>query len=102
MGANSRLGAYSNKYGKYRATLIKCEEVMCSIQFVRTDTSIHVRIIMAQSIPSVPTPVPGHLSGICHLVGPGGGVLSENLFTGVGYLSILLEEVNVVPFSTSR
>ena len=57
---------------------------------------------MAQSIPSVPTPVPGHLSGICHLVGPGGGVLSENLFTGVGYLSILLEEVNVVPFSTSR
>ena len=28
---------------------------------------------------------PGHLSGICHLVGPGGGDLSENL---------------VVPFST--
>ena len=58
VGANSRLGAYSNKYGKYRATLIKYEEVMCSIQFVRADTSIHVRIIMAQSIPSVPSPVP--------------------------------------------
>ena len=35
---------------------------------------------MAQSVPSVPIP-----PGICHLVGPGGGDLSENL---------------VVPFST--
>ena len=49
VGANSRLGAYSNKYGKYRATLIKYEEVTCSIQFVRADTSIHA---------SVPSPVP--------------------------------------------
>ena len=64
----------------------------------RADTSIHVRI-MAQSIPSVPTSVPGHLSGICHLVGPGGVDLSENLFPVVVLLSILLEEVNVVSFS---
>ena len=40
----------------------------------------------------------GHLSGICHLVGPCGGDLSENLSPDVGHWSILLEEVNVVPF----
>ena len=40
-----------------------------------------------------------HLFGLCHLVGPGCGDLSENLYLGVGYLSILLEEVNIVPFS---
>ena len=45
-----------------------------------------------------PPPFPG----ICHLVGPGVGDFSENLFPGMGHLSILLEEVNVVPFSTSR
>ena len=52
---------------------------------------------MAQSISSVLIP-PGYLSGICRLVGPCGGDLSENLSPGVGHLSILLEEVNVVPF----
>ena len=52
---------------------------------------------MAQSIPNVP--IPGDLSGICYLVGPGGGYLSENLCPGVGHFSIFLEAVNVVPFS---
>ena len=39
---------------------------------------------MAQSISSVliPPHPPGHLSGICRLVGPGGGDLSENLSPG--------------------
>ena len=37
---------------------------------------------MAQSIPSMPIP-PGHLSGICHLVGPGSVDLSGNLYPGV-------------------
>ena len=57
---------------------------------------------MAQFTPSVPIPPPpppGHLSGICHLVGPSGGDLLENLCLGVGRLSILLEADNVVPFS---
>ena len=49
---------------------------------------------MAQLIPSMPIPL-----GICHLVGCGGGDLLENLFLGVAYLSIVLEAVNVVPFS---
>ena len=44
-------------------------------------------------------PPPGHLLGICHLVGSGGGDLSENHFPGLAHLSILLEAVNVVPFS---
>ena len=52
---------------------------------------------MAQSISSVLIP-PGHLLGICRLVGPCGEDLSENLNSGVGHWSILLEEVNVVPF----
>ena len=47
-------------------------------------------VTQAKSMPSVPMP-PGHLSGICHLVGPGGGDLSENLCPGVRHLSILLE-----------
>ena len=42
---------------------------------------------------------PGHLLGICHLVGPGGGDLSENHFPGLGHWSFLLEAVNVVSFS---
>ena len=55
---------------------------------------------MAQSVASVPSfHLPGHLSGIFHVVGPSGGDLSEPLFPGVGHLSILLEEVDVVPFS---
>ena len=49
---------------------------------------------MPQSIPSVPIS-----PGICHLVGHGGGDLSENLCLWVGRLSILLEAVNAVPFS---
>ena len=60
---------------------------------VRADTSKHVRI-MAQSIPSVPIP-PG---AFVFLSVPAVGNLSENLFPGVGLLSILLEEVNVVSF----
>ena len=66
---------------------------------VRADTSIHVRIMLSQ-FQECPSPSPGHLSGNFHLVGPGGEDLSENLCPGVGYLSILLEDVNVVPFST--
>ena len=54
---------------------------------------------MAQSIPNVPIPPPGIFLGICYLVGPGGGDLSENLQPGVGHLSIFLEAVKVVPFS---
>ena len=55
---------------------------------------------MARSIPSVQTPPPpGHLSGSCHLVCPGGGDLSQNLCLGVGRSSILPEAVNVVTFS---
>ena len=38
---------------------------------------------MAQSIPSVPI-TPGHLSDICHLVGPCGGDLSEKPLPGRG------------------
>ena len=55
-------------------------------------------IIMAQSIPSMPIP-PGHLLGICHLVGPGSVDLSGNLYPGVWHLSICLEEGNVILFS---
>ena len=56
-------------------------------------------ILVAQTIPSVPIPPPGHLSGICHLVGfPAVGNLSQNFCPGVGHLSILLEALNVVPF----
>ena len=40
-----------------------------------------------------------NLSGICHLVGPGSGDLSENLYPGVWHLSICLEEGNVILFS---
>ena len=49
---------------------------------------------MAQSIPSVPI-VPGS----CHLAGPSGGDMSENLRPWVGHLSILLKAVKIVPFS---
>ena len=53
---------------------------------------------MAQSIPSMPIP-PGHLSVICHLVGPGSVDLSGNLYPGVWHLSICLEKGNVILFS---
>ena len=49
---------------------------------------------MVQSIPRLPI-VPGS----CHLVGPSGGDMSENLRPWVGYLSILLKAVNIPPFS---
>ena len=49
--------------------------------------------------PSIPKACPSH-PGICHLVGPSEGDLSENLCPGVGHLSILLEAVKVVPFSS--
>ena len=48
---------------------------------------------MAQSILTVRT-----FPGICHLVAPGGGNLSENLCPAVRVCQILLEAVNVVPF----
>ena len=52
---------------------------------------------MAQSIPSVPiTP------GSCHLRGPSGGDMSENLRPWVGHLSILLKAVYIAPFSIFR
>ena len=43
---------------------------------------------MAKS--SIPIPA-GHLSGICHLVGPDGGEFVRKPLPGVGHLSILLE-----------
>ena len=62
--------------------------------------------LMAQPIPSDPFPSPPPtggggwlLSGFCHLVGLGGGDLSENLCPWVGQLSILLEAVNTILFS---
>ena len=48
-------------------------------------------LVTAQSIPRVPIippPPPGHMSGICHLVGPSGRGLSENLRPRVGHLWI--------------
>ena len=64
------------------------------------DKKIKGKKVIAHSIPTVPLhPPPGHLSGSCHLVCPGGGDLSENLCLGVGRSSILLEAVKVVPFS---
>ena len=38
-------------------------------------------------------------TGICHLVGPDVGNLSDSLCPGMGHLSILLEAVKVIPFS---
>ena len=52
-------------------------------------------IFVAQTIPSVPIPPSGHLSS-CRF--PGGGKFVTKLLPGVGHLSILLEELNVVPF----
>ena len=43
---------------------------------------------------------PGYLSGICHLVGPGGGEFVRKPLPGGGaFVSSWLEAVNVVPFS---
>ena len=57
---------------------------------VRADACTH----NAQLIPSVPTPPPGHLSSICHLVGPGCGALP-----GGGAFVNSSRRGNVVPFS---
>ena len=38
-------------------------------------------------------------TGICHLVGPDVGNLSDSLCPGVGHLSVLLEALKVIPFS---
>lgn len=40
-------------------------------------SSVIVSFLVANSKRAHP---PGHFSGICHLVGPGGGDLSENLY----------------------
>ena len=53
---------------------------------------------MVQSIPGVPFP-PGIRQMSVTLSVPAVGNLSENLCPGVGHLSILLEAVNIVPFS---
>ena len=44
---------------------------------------VQMIVIMAQSIPSMPIP-PGHLSGICHLVGPGSGEFVRKPLLGGG------------------
>ena len=72
---------------------------LCQVWRSYVFNNVRVRIMLSQ-FQACPPPSPGHLSGNCHLVGPGGEDLSENLCPGVGYLSILLEDVNVVPFST--
>ena len=50
--------------------------------------------LIAQSIPSVPTP-----KAFVILSAPSVGNLSENLLPGMGHLPILLDAVIVVPFS---
>ena len=55
--------------------------------------------IMAQAIPSVIFPHPGLCQALVTLSVLGVGNLSENLYPGVRHLSILLEAVNLVPFS---
>ena len=82
---------------EYRATLVKYEEVMCSIKFVFAPTQLYTENGSVNSKRAHP-----RSPGICHLVGPGVGDFPENLFSGMGHLSILLKQVNVVPFSTSR
>ena len=57
--------------------------------------------IMAQSIPSVPMPNPSplpptQLSGICHLVGPGGGeFVRKPLFGGFVNVNISLKNMPI-------
>ena len=55
--------------------------------------------IMAQVIQSVILPHPGLCQALVTLSVLTVGNLSENLCLGVGHLSILLEAVNLVPFS---
>ena len=57
-----------------------------------------ISILTAQTIPSMPTPPP-HPPAFVILSVPVVGSLSENLCLGVWHLSILLEAVNIVPFS---
>ena len=49
----------------------------------RKKNLLQVIMIMAYSIPSVPIP-PGHLSGICHLLGPGSGEFVRKPLLGGG------------------
>ena len=51
-------------------------------------------MLITQSIPGMPSP-----PGIYHLVGPGGEEFVRKPLPGVGHLSILVEAVNIVPFS---
>ena len=66
-----------------------------SVQFLGYCLVVALPRIMAQSIPGVPMP---HEAFVILSV-PAVGNLSENLSPGVGHLSILLEVVNIVPFS---
>ena len=63
------------------------------------NVSILSSLMARSSVPISPQAFVRHLSGICHLVRPRDWNLSENLCPGVGHLAILLEAVNVVPFS---
>ena len=56
---------------------------------------------MAQSVPSVSTPSPTPAIGraFVSFVGPGGAAFVRKPLSGVEHLLILLEAVNVVPFS---
>ena len=49
----------------------------------RKKNLLEMMIIIVQSIPSVPI-LPGHLSGICHLVGPGSGEIIRKPQLGGG------------------
>ena len=65
---------------------------------VRTDTSIHVRIMPSQ-FQTLLSPLGGICRAFVILSVPAVGNLSENHCPGMKHLSILLEEVKVVPFS---
>ena len=45
------------------------------------------------------SPPPQLFGEYCHLLGPGGGVTVRKPLPGVRHLSILLEAVDIVPFS---
>ena len=59
---------------------------------------------MAQSTLSVstPSPIPAIGRAFVSFVGPGGGAFVRKPLSGGEHLSILLEAVNVVPFSIFR
>ena len=57
---------------------------LCNIALKRETSQL--RLSQFQDCPSSLPPRPGHMLGICHLVGPSGRGLSENLWPGVGHL----------------